>query len=306
MALQVATGHNDLSANDFIKTLYSTEYLKKFYPGTITMDITNMDYVGEITKVGDEVKIPQTPTVTINDGEIGGKYEYEHLNAVSTNFVIDKFKTYSFHIDGTEDFQSHLDLAGDQVTAAGKDMAVAIDQTFLADVYSDAHASNQGASAGKNSGAYNLGAVGSPLQLTSTNIVDFIIDMGSVLDEQDVPPEDRWLALPPVLANLIKKNELSEVQVSGDSETMKRHGYLGVIDRFKIYQTNNLKSGTDAGQTAWEIMAGQMSAITFASQIVDTKIMEDKDFDGKFYRGKHVYGYKVLKPEALVWGHVYR
>lgn len=188
--------------------------------------------------------------------------------------------------------------------AAGEDIAVAIDQDVLQNVYSSAHADNIGTTAG-SSGSYDLGASTDPVLLTKTNVLDTIVDTNSVLDEANVPDEERWMILPPTFTNLISKSDLKDCSMTGDKESIIRNGKIGMIDNMTIYMSNNLYSVTDGttAHTCWYCLFGHPIAISFAEQLVETYTTRANNTFGNFLRGLHVYGYGVTKAEGL--GYIY-
>ena len=103
--------------------------------------------------------------------------------------------------------------------------------------------------------------------------------------------------MPARLIGLIKKSELKDASLSGDATSIIRNGMIGMIDKFKIYKTGNLKY--IAGDKAWHCLFGTKHAITFASQLVKNKVLDDQNGFGMLHRGLHVFGFKVVKPEAL-------
>ena len=111
---------------------------------------------------------------------------------------------------------------------ASEQMKIKIDQRVLTDMLPGIGASNKGATAGQQSAAFNLGTTGSPLTVTkdgasaTTSVVDLIVDMGTVLDEANVPESDRFLIIPARMAGLIKKSELKDASLTGDSVTPVR------------------------------------------------------------------------------------
>ena len=193
----------------------------------------------------------------------------------------------------------------DWTTDASEQLKIEIDRDVLGSVYTDVHASNQGATAGSISSSYNMGVSGTPVALDKTNVVEFIADMGSVLDEQDVPESDRGLVIPVWMGNLIKKSDLKNADSSGDDTSMSRNGRLGMIDRFTLYQSNLLTTVTDTVQVT-NIIGCQKHGITFASQLLENETIRSENFFGTKARGLQVYGFKTLKPEAVVWGYVYK
>ena len=90
---------------------------------------------------------------------------------------------------------------------AGMQMKIAIDTNILANVYSDADSNNSGATAGAKSGDINLGVTGTPLVVTKADILDVIVDCGTVLTEQDVPETQRSLVIPVWFAGMILKSD---------------------------------------------------------------------------------------------------
>jgi hypothetical protein len=144
-----------------------------------------------------------------------------------------------------------------------------------------------------------------------------ILDMGLCLDEQNVPETGRWVVIPAWMSSLIKRSDLKQAYLTGDSVTPLRNGKLGMIDRFMVYVSNNLATSADLGadaasggtaanadSTAWNIMAGTRDAISFASQITNVESLRAQSTFGNIMRGLNVYGYKVTKPEALVHGYI--
>ena len=76
-----------------------------------------------------------------------------------------------------------------------------------------------------------------------------------------------------------------------------------MVDRFTIYMSNLLTQTADSGFTVENMVFGQMHALSFASQLVENDMLRAESTFGNLFRGLQVYGYSVLKPEAL--GHLY-
>lgn len=309
MSYPIIGGSPTLSGN-FIPEVWSGKTLIKFYESTIFSDIANTDYEGEISQHGDKVKIRTIPNINIKDYIIDMDLNYEKQAGGVVDLLIDKGKYYAFPVNVVEEKQADINYVDKWTEDAGQQLAINIDREILSDIYVDAHAKNKGATAGKISGSYNMGSTGAPVQLQSTTILNAIVDMGSILDEQNVPHTDRWLVLPASFCGMIKKSDLKDASLTGDAKSPLRNGLIGSIDRFKIYNSNNLAFSADtvssASVSVCNTMAGHKSALTFASQLVENEVIPNpKDF-GKLMRGLQVYGYKVLKPESLVHGYFYK
>ena len=184
---------------------------------------------------------------------------------------------------------------------ASEQMKIKIDQRVLTDMLPDIAAANRGATAGQQSAAFNLGTAGAPLTVTkdgaggTTAVVDLIVDMGTVLDEANVPESDRFLVIPARMAGLIKKSELKDASLTGDGTTPLRNGRIGMIDRFTLYVSHNLN--VSSGRTT--LIAGHKMGFTFATQMTEMETLRAQSTFGNIVRGLQVYGYKVVKPQAL-------
>ena len=112
------------------------------------------------------------------------------------------------------------------------------------------------------------------------------------------PEGDRFLVIPAKMAGMIKKSDLKDASLSGDSSSILRNGRLGMIDRFTIYMSHNLS--VSSGK--FSIIAGHKMGFTFASQMTNMETIRSETTFGNIIRGLQVYGYKVVKPEALAQG----
>lgn len=302
MTFPYVDGTSTMSGN-YIPEIWSGKTLVKFYQTTVFGDIANTDYEGEISAKGDKVIIRTVPDIVIKDYEIDQELEYTKPEGTTVELLIDKGKYYAIPLNKVEQKQADIQYMEKWTDDASKQLAITIDRELLADVYADADTYNKGLTAGKISASYNLGTTGTPLTVTKTNILDVIVDMGSVLSEQDVPEDGRFIVMPTAMCGLIKKSDLKDASLTGDAKSTLRNGMLGGIDGFKIYRSNNVAHTTDGSDKVANVIAGHRSAITFATQLTENEtIPNPKDF-GKLMRGLQVYGYKVIKGAALVHGY---
>jgi hypothetical protein len=298
MAVSSAPGHPAYSGT-FIPEIWSGKLLIKFYEATVIAAITNTDYEGEIKDVGDKVIIRQVPDITIRDYSKGQTLQVERPEASNKELLIDKAKYFNFICDDIDKHQTDLALMDSWSTDASQQMKISVDTGFLADVYSDAHASNKGATAGAISSSFDLGASGAPVVITKSNILDFLVDVGTCADEQNLPEQNRWLVLPAWMCGMIKKSDLKDASLAGDGTSILRNGRVGMIDRWTIYNSNLIATVTDGAFTAYHAMAGHISGISFAAQMTKMESLRAESTFGTLVRGLNVYGYKTLKTEAL-------
>lgn len=139
--------------------------------------------------------------------------------------------------------------------------------------------------------------------------------MSRLLDQQNVDRDGRWVVVDPVFAEELNdenskllNNDFAGGQNAGD---LLRNGRVisGLIRGFRVYMSNNLPSiGTGAGTIATAgsqtnfgvVVAGHDSAVATASQVEKVETYRDNDSFADIVRGMHLYGRKILRPEALV------
>lgn len=287
------TGHS----GTYTPEVWSGKTLVKFYKTTVFGDITNTTYEGEIKSFGDTVHIRTIPDIVIRDYVVGVPLSYERPKPTVVDLLIDKGKYYAIAINDVERMQADIPYVEQWTDDAGQQMGISIDTNILANVYADAHASNSGLTAGFTTSAYNMGVTNSPLLVDKGNILDFLVNAGSVLDEQNIPITQRWIVLPPLFCGMIKKSDLKDASLAGDGTSIMRNGRLGMIDRFMIYVSNSIATTNE--KTEHNVIFGHPTAITFASQFTKNETIKNPDDFGDLMRGLQVYGYKVIKGAGL-------
>lgn len=300
----------------FIPTLWSSKLNRKFYVSTVFGEISNTDYQGEISGLGDKVLINNVPDIAIADYQIGSNLSYNVPTPSTVELVIDRAKSFTFQVNDVLAAQSKPNMMEVFSDEASQKMKIAIDRAVLfgdssakPGITADVAAANQGATAGVLSGGYSLGTAAAPISLTGSNILSTLTALAGVLDEQNIPETDRWLLIDPLTRNLLMQSNLAQAQFMGDDKSMVRNGKIGMIDRFTVYVTNQLPKaaaaqdywGDAAGGTAKRrvLLAGHKGAVTFASQMTKMETLRNPNDFGDLVRGLNVFGYKTLLPQAM-------
>lgn len=297
MSFPVAPGSPQY-AGTFIPEIWSKKLRVKFYDATVLAAISNTDYEGEIKAQGDTINIRKTPDIVIRNYAKGQNLQIQRPESPIVTLTIDKGKYFNCICDDVDKIQSDLKLLDDWSDDAGEQMKIAVDTDILHDIYDDMDAHNKGNTAGEKSGSVALGVTGTGVSLTKTNVLDYIVDCGTVLDEQNVPEQNRWFIIPPWVAGMIKKSDLKDASLTGDGKSVLRNGRLGMIDRFTLYSSNLLKTASDTG-TYYYTLFGHKSALTFAAQMTNVETLRSESTFGDLVRGLNVYGYKVVGPTAM-------
>jgi hypothetical protein len=304
MSFPVVSGNPNYSGN-FIPEIWSGKLIENFYDATVCAAISNTDYEGEIKAHGDTVNIRTTPTITIRDYSKGQTLTVEHPDSPKIQLLIDKGEYFACVEDDIDKVQTDVKLMDMWSKDASEQMKIKIDTRVLTDLLPDISTYNKGATAGAQSASFNLGTTSTPVSLTKDGaggtvaVIDYLVDIGTVLDEANAPETGRYIVIPAKMAGMIKKSELKDASLTGDGTTPLRNGRLGMIDRFTLYISHNLK--VDSGGK-YNLIAGHKMGFTFASQMTNMETLRAQTTFGNIIRGLQVYGYKVTKGEALAHG----
>jgi hypothetical protein len=297
-------------SGEFIPAIWSGKLNAKFFAASTFAAVANTNWEGEFSSKGDKVIIQNPPSITINPYKAGATLNYEVPAPDSVELAIDQGYYFAFQLNDVLSHQADYNLMDMFSDDAGQQLKVSIDTNSWLATFDQGAAANKGATAGVVSGSYDLGTDAAPIALDAENILQKILAMASVLDEQNVPEEGRWLVLTPRERFLLMQSNIAQAYYTGDASSPLRNGKLGMIDRFDLYVSNLLptaNSGEDyAGETQGgaaarhAICAGHTSALTFANSISRTETLRNQNDFGDLVRGLDVFGRKCVKPEALV------
>ena len=136
-----------------------------------------------------------------------------------------------------------------------------------------------------------------------------IARMGRLLDQGNVDSRGRWIVLDPIFIEMLKDEDSRVMNADFGGTGLLNGLVLNNLHGFRVYVSNNLPSvGTGAGTSGTAnqntnygvIVAGHDSAVATAEQINKVESYRDPDSFADIVRGMHLYGRKILRPEAIV------
>lgn len=291
----------------FLPAVYSKKVLNFFRKSSVVEGITNTDYAGEITAYGDTVRIIKEPEITVYQYERGQDVTATKLTDQEINLVVDTANAFKFIVDDIETSMSHVNFKEVASSSAAYALRDAYDQGVLVSMFSGVSASSPNHILGSDnatdlaSGTFDgTGNLDIGFASGEHDPIDVLSHMARLLDESNVPEEGRWfLANPEFYEQLVQtSSKLMSVDFNAGQGSI-RNGLVssGKLRGFDMYKTNNIAATSNA---AGKCLAGHMSSTCTAQTIVNTEVIRDPDSFGDIVRGLHVYGSKVLRPEALV------
>lgn len=299
-------------------------------------------YFGEISQFGDSVKIIKEPEITVVPYARGAKVIPQDLEDSDFTLTVDRANYFSFKVDDIETSQSHVNWEQLASNRAAYKMAQTIDKDVLGymtgfeQVYPSSTWTARTTPVGTKArteadndellsyhkltkSAFSTSGTGTnsiPVGVSGTYDITplgLLNRMKRLLDEQNVPEEDRFCVVDPVFIELL--NDENSKLVNRDYDTrgdeQLRNGQIlrGKIRGFTMYESNNLPllgTGPSTIATAGSasnygvILAGHHGSTATAQQLTKTERIRSQDSFGDIVRGMHLYGRKILRPEGLV------
>ena len=350
MAFKTAAGYGNLPNGNFSPVIYSKQVQLAFRKNTVVGSITNSDYFGEISAMGDTVRIIKEPEITVKEYARGAQITPQDLDDEDFTLVVDKANYFAFKMDDIEEAHSHVNFSQLASDRAAYRLADQYDQEvlgYLSGFKQSSISSLAGTANDTVSGSKAVSTAGSDELLTSMKLrkdsfgnittssagdhsiplaprmggatsqatatatpLQVIARMGRLLDTQFVDAQGRWLVLHPTFVEILKDEDSRLLNADfGESGGLRTGLTIGRIHGFDVYMSNNLPSvGTGPGTSGSAnqnsnfgvIVAGHSSAVATAEQINKTESYRDPDSFADIVRGMHLYGRKILRPEALV------
>ncbi|GAA5078634.1 P22 phage major capsid protein family protein [Streptomyces similanensis] len=242
--------------------------------------IVNHDYEGEIKKVGDTVHIKMLGDVTVKTYTSGQDITYEDLPDAEVTLKVDQADYFGFKVDDIDRAQAGDEMAA-RTDAASWKMAEKVD-SYVAGLYTQAQSANVLPATAITSGdaAYNA-----------------LVDLKVRLDECNVQTNGRYVVVPSWYhGQLLRSPDFINAEKAADGGAALRNGQVGRAAGFDILMSNAVPviSGDD-----YAVMAGVRDAISFADQVTEMETLRLQNTFATAVRGLHVYGAKVIRPDAL-------
>ena len=291
----------------FLPEVYSKKVQNFFRKASVVEAITNTDYAGEISTFGDSVNIIKEPTINVHAYTRNADTTETPLTDQELVMVVDQANAFKFIVDDIETKMSHVNFKEVASSSAAYALKDAFDQNVLAAMFAGVSASSPdhivGADAGTNENTIaGANTSSKPVDITGTDAVDpldLMANLALKLDEANVPEEGRYFVASPAFYEQLSQSgsKLMSVDFNAGQGSI-RNGLVssGKLRGFDMYKSNNLPSQTNTGI----VLAGHISSTATAQTIINTEVLRDPSSFGDICRGLHVYGSKVLRPEALI------
>lgn len=264
-----------MSTKNFIPELWSAALLENFHNQTVVTALANRTYEGQL-RYGNTIHIPGIVDVKIKDYKAAGRTTVpDEVADTGLDMVIDQEKSFDFIVDDVDRAQSAY--AFDAYTNSAAIGLVEDAETFLTKLFT-----TQGT---KLSGTL-------PTDWNSSWATVQAVSLA--LTRAKVPQANRYLLINPSFEKVLMgpDSKLATVDTSGSSAGLRE----ATIGRFYGFNVLNSPWLDDDKPVAIGFNA---SALAYVSQVNETEAMRAENKFADRVRGLHVYGGKIIRPEAV-------
>ncbi len=285
----LAAGYGNFPNGKFSPDLFAKNLLMYNQQISIVDSITNNEYEGLISAMGDTIHIRQAPQVSVKSYTRGQKIEWQDIDDAEITMVIDQANQFGYKFDDIFLAQKDVDYEAALAESAKYE---------LRDKYDKAVLTAMTATDGTAAIAANI--VGSTtINYTGTGgtytPVDALGKLSKLLNDQKAPQANRFAVMGTDFFEMLQKEAglLADSSKSGAESAVTAD--LGLLTRkihgFTLFMTTNIPAG--------KLLAGTTRAYATASQILKTEVKPLPDEFGYGVAGLHVFGTKTLRSTEL-------
>lgn len=297
-----------MSITNFKPTIWSAQLLQHLRAVLVYAQngVINRNYEGEIAHAGDTVHITGFQDPAVRTYTPNTDITFDTLVTSSKTMTVSQSDYFAFSVDDIDKRQALPGFIAGATQGAAYNLAHKVD-AYVSGLMKNGVANGAGAGTGQgndiNGNPLPVNRLGT-VAITATNAAyDLIVRLRETLFKANVPMNDLFLIVPPEFYSVLLRDErFLRVDTSGSSGVM-RNGQVGNISSFRVIESNTVPvhQTTAAGvkTTHFTLIAGHPMATTFAQQITETESLRLQNQFGDGVKGLHLYGAKVIRPQAL-------
>lgn len=263
--------------NHMIPEVWSAKILAKFRQEAIFAGLANREYEGEAAK-GNTVHIPGIVDVTIKDYKAAGRTTTpDDIEDTGMDLLIDQEKSFDFIVDDIDAAQANVKILTAYTDSAAEGLKQDSDAFLAALLVAGGTAITPGAPVTNAATAWNA-----------------LRDIRKAMNKAGVPQDGRVFVVNAEFGGFLDESD-SKLMKANESATTDglRNATYGKLLGMESYASENVPE-TDKPQ----IVAWHKSALAYVSQIQKTEGMRAEKKFADRVRGLHVYGGKLVRPNA--------
>jgi hypothetical protein len=138
---------------------------------------------------------------------------------------------------------------------------------------------------------------------SNPTFLTMVLNLKQMLDEAEVPDEDRFLVIPPAGFTTMLKDAGIKLSVPAAYEELVKQGFITELAGFKVFRSNRVAGDNTNG---FHVIAGHKSFLTFADKTLQAGMEEDLIGNfGSAFKDLFVYGAKVADGRRKFAAHAF-
>ncbi|CAN5485485.1 hypothetical protein BH10ACI3_BH10ACI3_23100 [soil metagenome] len=272
---------------EFIPTVWAARLLVALEKALIygQANVCNRDYEGEIRESGNTVKIASVGDVDvgtyIKDLDIA---DPQVLSDDAQSLLIDQSKYFNFYVDSVDRAQQNVNVLDEAMRRSAWSLRERADQYIAAQMDTAVGDDNK------------IGSLALPKVPTKDDAYEYLVDLGVLLDESNIPTDGRFVVVPAWFHGLLLKDDRFVRSGTAAGDRRLKNGEAGEAAGFAVLKSNNVPNTAAA---KYRIKAGHPMATTYVDQVLDVQTYKPEKRFGDAVKGLHVYGAKVVRPTGL-------
>lgn len=259
-----------MSVANFKATLWEGALLANFHSVSVADAVSTKP-----TKIqGNKVIFNRVGAGTIKDYE--GTIAWDEINTTPIEMTFNKKKYFAFSLDDCDKVQLVADVMGATTAEHAAVLAETYDKDFYTVLAAGVKSTNK------------IGTSSSKKDISSVNVYDYIVDLGTILSKNKVPKADRYVTVDAEILGLLSKDR----RFTPNPNVLAN----GVVEGQTI---NGMKVVCSEEKPVNQIVAHWKGAIGAAKQLDEMEAMRLQTSFADGVRGLCMYGSKVLRDEAI-------
>lgn len=261
-----------MAVTTFKKALWESAIIESYKGISVAEIITKKPSSVEGSKA-----IFNTAGLTNGLQDYTGTVNWEDVNTASIELIYNKSKYFAFAVDDVDKVQ----LAGDVMLPVASDQAYLIKDNIDVAVFIEAVAGAKATNV--------IGSVATKKSITTpADAYNYIVDLGTKLDNNKVPVVGRFVVAQPEFVNLLAK----DTRVLDNTVILPTGVVQGMeVNGMQIIKTANCPSN--------QVIALHNSAVGYGKQIDEVEAMRLQNAFKDGIRGLVQYGVKTLQAEGI-------
>lgn len=259
-----------MSVANFKQTLWEGALLANFHSVSVANAVSTKP-----TKIdGNKVIFNRVGAGTIKDYE--GTISWDDINTTPIEMTFDKKKYFAFSLDDCDKVQLVADVMAATTAEHAAVLAETYDRDFYVTLTTGVKSSNK------------IGSTSSKKDVSSSNVYDYIVDLGTILSKNKVPKANRYVTVNSEILGLLSKDRRFT-----PNPTVLQNGIVEgqVINGLQVVSSEELPAN--------QIVAHYKGAIGAAKQLDEMEAMRLQTSFADGVRGLCMYGSKVLRDDAI-------